>query len=307
MQKVLVTGGAGFVGNHLVNHLLLQGMEVVVLDKAIYKAGYYNNEKAAFIEGDILSANLVYQCLKDVDTCFHLAALASVPACENDWMYSHANNVLGFNTVLNAIKELPHTIKLIYASSSAVYGNNINKPQSESMHVIPSSTYGADKLSNEIYAAVIDNYNNTPSIGLRFFNIYGPGQQATNAYSGVMSQFKKAILTHQPLTIYGDGKQSRDFIYIDDAIDALMLAATTHRKQPGIFNICTGQSVSILKLAELMMQLSQTRVPISFAEKRKSDINYSCGDITRAKKELGFVAKTSINHGIKQFLNCRSS
>jgi UDP-glucose 4-epimerase len=303
MKKALVTGGMGFIGNHLVSHLLSLGIEVLVLEKSIHKPTYCDIHGATIIEGDVLSHELLHECLKEVDTCFHLAALSSVEICNRDWIFSHENNVLAFNGLLEELKRIKHPVKLVYASSAAVYGDSKHLPLSESEHVLPNSTYGADKLSNEIYAEVVRKIYKIPSIGLRLFNVYGPGQLATNRYSSVMTNFKQDIQTEHPLTIYGDGKQIRDFIYIKDVVAAFMLAAQTSNDKSGVFNICSGQGISILALAELMMDLSQKQLPIIYELERVGDLSQSIGDGCLAKKELSFFTSISMQDGLMSFLN----
>lgn len=302
MKKVLVTGGMGFIGNHLVSRLLEMGIEVLVLDKAIHKPTFCDIQKATIIEGDVLSHELVYECLEQVDTCFHLAALSAVAVCRRDWIFSHENNVLAFNGLLEELRRINKSVKLIYASSAAVYGHSRILPSSESEHVVPRSTYGADKLSNEIYAEVIRGLHGIPSIGLRFFNVYGPGQLKSNPYSGVMTSFKLAIGNNQPLTIFGDGKQTRDFIYVKDVVDALILSAETPYEQSGIYNICSGHAISIEELAQMMIRLSNKKPEIVYLDARADDLIHSLGDNRLAKKALHFQAKMPIDTGIDLFL-----
>ncbi|HAU3942047.1 TPA: NAD-dependent epimerase/dehydratase family protein [Legionella pneumophila] len=302
MKKALVTGGMGFIGNHLVKHLLSLGVEVLLLDKSVHKPTYYDIHEATIIEGDVLSHELLHNCLKSVDTCFHLAALSSVAICNRDWIFSHENNVLAFNGLLEELRRIKHPVKLVYASSAAVYGDSEHLPLSESEHVLPNSTYGADKLSNEIYAEVVRKIYGIPSIGLRLFNVYGPGQLASNRYSNVITIFKQAIETEQPLIIYGDGNQIRDFIYINDVIRAFMLAAQTPIEKSGVFNVCSNQSISILELAELMMCLSMKKLPIIYKPKRTGDLTHSVGDGSLAKKELSFSPSVSMKEGLMNFL-----
>ncbi|MBA2651873.1 MAG: NAD-dependent epimerase/dehydratase family protein [Tatlockia sp.] len=302
MKKVLVTGGNGFIGSHLVSHLLSLGKEVLVLDKSIHKPTFCDIHKAQFIEGDILSTGLIHECLKEVDTCFHLAAIASIPICARDWIFSHEINVLAFNGLLEELKNMDRPITLVYASSSAVYGDSKALPLSESERVIPHSTYGGDKLSNEIYAEVMSHLYGIHSIGLRLFNVYGPGQMASSSYSGVITRFKNAIKENQTIKIYGDGKQTRDFIYIDDTVEAFLAAAESATNKSGLFNVCTGRSLSILELANLMMDFMESRVPIIYEKAREGDLYHSVGDGCLAKKELGFNAHTSIETGLTSFL-----
>lgn len=302
MKKVLVTGGDGFIGSNLASRLLSLGVEVLVLDKSIYKPTYCDIHKATLIEGDILSHNLMFECLEQVDTCFHLAALSSLPACSRDWIFSHENNVVAFNGLLEELRRVSHPVKLIYASSCAVYGNSEALPLAESEHVQPSSTYGADKLSNELYARVIAETYRIPSIGLRLFNVYGKGQLELNPYSGVITLFSAALEANQPIRIFGDGHQTRDFIYIDDVIDALIIAGQTPADKSGVYNICRSQSISILDLAHLMMKLLKKDLPIIHEKERLGDLYHSRGDNSLAKKELGFTAKTAIEQGLAKML-----
>lgn len=302
MKKVLVTGGMGFVGNHLVKKLLNENIEVTVIDKSIFRPTYHDISKAHIIEGDLLSKELVLNCLNTVDTCFHLAALSSIAMCNRDWIFSHQNNVMTFNNILEAIRQIKKPIKLIYASSSAVYGNSTVLPLIESLALQPSSTYGVDKLANELYASIMNNIYQIPSIGLRLFNIYGPGQAMDNPYSGVITLFKKALLEKRPLSIYGDGLQTRDFIYIEDVVNAFILAAQTPYPQIGIYNICRGEAISIKDLGCLLMDIMEQPTIIKYEDKRPGDLMHSLGSPDLAQKELAFKAETKIEEGIKRLL-----
>lgn len=302
MENVLVTGGRGFIGSHLVSHLLSLNINVLVLDKSIHKPTFCNIERAKIIEGDVLSHGLLNECLEQVDTCFHLAALSSVPVCARDWIFSHENNVLAFNGLLEELRRVSHPVKLIYSSSAAVYGDSKILPSSEFEHVSPNSTYGADKLSNEIYAEVVNRVYGIPSIGLRLFNVYGPGQLDSNPYSGVITSFKNAINKNQPIRIFGDGKQTRDFVYIKDVVEAFMAAANTPYDKAGVFNVCGGNAISIIELAELMMRLTENRVPVVYEKAREGDLYHSLGDQALAKKELNFIAKIPMESGLNWFL-----
>lgn len=302
MKRALVTGGTGFIGNHLVAKLLSLGIEVDVLDKSIHKPTHHPIDKANLIEGDVLSHNVLRDCLQTVDTCFHLAALSSVPACSRDWIFSHENNVLAFNGLLEELRIADHKIKLIYASSAAVYGNNAKMPLAESEHIVPNSPYGADKLSNEIYAEVMQSMYGLPSIGLRLFNVYGLGQLESNHYCTIMAAFKHALHTNQSLKIYGDGEQSRDFIYVEDIVDAFIAAARSDYEHSGIYNVCRGEAISVNEVVNMMMDISGQKVPLSYEKSAPGDLRASCGDPSLMAKELHFRAKTSIEEGLKKFL-----
>lgn len=302
MAQILVTGGMGFIGNHLTHRLLALGHKVIVIDKSIYKPLYYDILGAEIIEGDILSRELLYDCLQRVDVCFHLAALSSVSLCDKDWIFSHENNVLAFNGLLNELTKITKPVKLIYASSAAVYGLGKHLPFAESEHVVPQSTYGADKLSNELYAKVMEVSHSIKSIGLRLFNVYGPGQLDSSSYSGVITSFKKALLAGENIKIYGDGLQTRDFIYIDDVIQALLLSMESPQNVSGIYNVCTGNSITVGNLANTMIRLTKTNANLEYYPERLGDLKYSTGNPELAKKMLHFNAKITIEDGLTQFL-----
>lgn len=303
MKKALVTGGMGFIGSHLVHALLAKGIEVTVIDKAAYKPTYHRLDGATILEGDVLSHELLHECLKEVDTCFHLAALSSVALCNRDWIFSHEVNVLAFNGLLEEIRRLEKPIRLIYASSAAVYGESMHQPLIESEHVSPNSTYGADKLSNEIYAEVMYRAYGISSVGLRLFNVYGPGQLASNPYTGVMTSFKRAIVSNQSLKIFGDGLQTRDFINIQDVVRAFMIAADYAEKTHcPVFNICSGQGLSIGELAKVMLELSGKDLPIENEAPRQGDMRHALGSPLLAMNALGFRSEISLEQGLKQYL-----
>lgn len=300
MMKAVVTGGQGFIGNHLVAKLLEMGYEVIVLDKAPQKSVYHENKKAVIVDADVQSRDILEQCLNGADLCFHLAAIASVPACSRDWIFSHQNNVMAFNTLLDVLKKQPKKIKLVYASSSAVYGDEASPPLLETARVLPSSNYGVDKFVNELYAQNAARNFGVSSVGLRFFNVFGPGQQENNQYSGVITLFKKAILSGRALTIYGTGEQTRDFIYVEDVVEALIKAARTPASFTGIFNVCRGQALSINALARTMLEIYDAPLDIEYQEARMGDVMHSMGSPEAAQKYLGFVAKTSMEQGLRK-------
>ncbi|VEG90046.1 NAD-dependent epimerase/dehydratase family protein [Legionella spiritensis] len=303
MKKALVTGGMGFIGNHLVSRLLDMGMKVTILDKCIHKPVYKDISAAHIIDGDVLSRELLSHCLHEVDICYHLAAISSIDLCYRDWLFSHENNVRAFNGLLDAIRLQHKPVRLVYASSASVYGNYKQLPLHESLTPSPISTYGADKLSNEIYAQAMQVMADISSIGLRFFNVYGPGQLSSNPYTGVISSFKKAMFRNMPLTIFGDGQQTRDFVYIDDVVDALVLCMKVKHKSAEVLNICSGKGITIESLANMMIKLTNYSHGLQYKEERRGDLRCSVGDVTNAKIHLGFTAKTPIEAGLRYFLD----
>lgn len=303
-KKILITGGAGFIGNHLAYHLSQQGAEVTILDIHANKRGYHALSNAIIIHGDMLDRALLKEQLQQVDVCFHLAAISSTEQCTGDPMHSHNNNVLAFIGLLEEIYALKRPVKLVYASSSAVYGNSQELPLKETSKTNPLSIYGADKLSLELYSNVFHQTLNTHSMGLRLFNVYGPGQGLDNPFSGVISLFKNNLLDNQPLTIFGDGQQTRDFIYVEDVVNAFITAAKTPQETHGVWNICTNHPVSILEVADQLLEVSNKQLPIQFSAKRPADIKHSNGDGAKARLELGFEPKISLARGLEQYWNC---
>jgi UDP-glucose 4-epimerase len=306
VMKILVTGGMGFIGSHLVHHLLKMNHDVVVVDKDIHKPTFHSIAKATIIEADILSNHYMAELLKPVDACVHLAAISSVPLSHRDWLFSHQTNVVGFNQLLDILTyQLPH-IRFIYASSAAVYGATYHTPCQEIACPKPCSHYGVDKLSNELYANVMHQCYHYPSLGLRFFNVFGNGQLRDNPYSGVITCFKQAILDSRPLTINGDGEQIRDFIYVHDVVRAIIQGLHSDSPIHGICNVCTGYEMSLNELAITMQRVLNTSLPIHYTERRIGDPSYSAGDPTLARELLGFQAKFSLEEGMKMFLDEKS-
>ncbi|MFI4962257.1 MAG: NAD-dependent epimerase/dehydratase family protein [Legionellales bacterium] len=307
MKKALVTGGMGFIGGHLVDKLVTMGVEVLVMDKSIYKPTPFSKSSVTVVEADLMSAEILKDCLHQVDTCFHLAAISSLAVCNKDWIFSHQNNVLTFNILLDILRNTKHRVKLVYASSAAVYGNSSLLPLKEDAPIIPASAYGGDKLSNELYAQILASCYGIPSIGLRLFNVYGSGQQESNPYSGVITLFKKVLTEKKPVTIYGSGDQTRDFIYVADVVEGFIKAATTEASLTGVFNICTGQTISIKELALIMMDLLDSKEPIHYASPRIGDLIHSQGCTKQAQSALGFKAKTPIYQGIEAMLKAQNT
>lgn len=297
MKHALVTGGSGFIGTHLVQALRAMNVNVTILDKQPPDTRQ-SLEGCTFVEADILSRETVRECLRNVDTCFHLAAILNVVQCKRDWLFSHLNNVDGFHMVLDAIKSSNRPIKTVYASSCAVYGEITPLPLTEAVMPAPISPYGADKLVNEIYAGMLEKCYGIPSIGLRFFNVYGPLQRDSSPYSGVIAAFRKNLLQGKPLTIYGDGEQLRDFIHVSDVVRALIKAADTPPEFSGVFNVSTGKTTSINQLAHFMMQRFNREVPINYEPRRAEDILLSCGCPKKALDMLQFSAAIDIEQGL---------
>lgn len=296
MPTYLVTGGCGFIGSHLVDALLERGHAVRVLDDL--STGKTDNIKSAaeLTVGDVADARAVAQAMDGVIGCFHLAAVASVERGNRDWLGTHATNLTGAITVLDAARK--SRVPVVYASSAAVYGDPQILPLAETAPTAPLSAYGADKLGCELHARVGGLVHAVPSAGLRFFNVYGPRQDPLSPYSGVISIFCERLLAGEEVVVFGDGAQTRDFVYVGDVVYALLSAMRVASPEALVFNVCTGRSTSLLELVDAIAATLGVMPRITFASPRPGDIQTSLGDPTSARKGLGFSARTSLRDGL---------
>jgi UDP-glucose 4-epimerase len=302
MAKFLVTGGYGFIGSHLIDALLKRGDSVRILDNL--SSGKVENVSGEheFIQGDVGDTDTVQRAMVGVQGCFHLAAVASVELSNQDWSGTHRSNQTGSINVFNAARQKP-TIPVVYASSAAIYGDNCKIPLAENEPQKPLTAYGADKAGSELHARVATLTHGIPTVGLRFFNVFGPRQDPSSPYSGVISIFVDKILRGDGITIFGDGSQTRDFIYISDVIKHLLAAMELKDSQPQVFNVCTGGSITIKTLATHIFKATGRSVGITHKPPRSGDINHSQGDPKQASKKLGVQAQTPFQDGLKIMLN----
>ena len=305
MAEYLVTGGCGFIGSHLVDALLTRGDGVRVLDDL--SSGKRENlaPAARLTVGDVRDAGAVRTAIEGLDGCFHLAAIASVQRGNEDWAGTHAVNLTGAINVFDAARRAKGgaPVPVVYASSAAVYGDVTTMPLSEAGAVRPISAYGADKLGCELHGRVGGLVHGVPNIGLRFFNVFGPRQDPKSPYSGVISIFAGRLVAGQELTVFGDGGQVRDFIYVGDVVGALLAAMAKASDGapevfPEVFNVCTGRETSVLALAKLMSELHGVEPRIAFAPPRTGDIRISIGDPAKAQAGLGHAARESLRDGL---------
>lgn len=299
-RKVLVTGGAGFIGSHLVERLLALGDAVVVLDDLSSGRPANLPDRARLVRGDILDQALLARLLEGADCVFHLAALVSVPECIADWERGHRVNLGGSIALLQAAARAGN-VPVIYASSAAVYGNRSGQACAESDLPLPISPYAADKLAAEHQARAMAEVHGLPSVGLRFFNVYGPRQDAASAYAGVISKFCANRLVDRPHQIFGDGGQSRDFIPVSDVVEGLVLARDSLKDQGGarVYNLCTGRETTLLQLASAIDRVSgRAPLPVHHHPARGGDIRASRGSPDLAARDLGFRAATGIEPGL---------
>ena len=300
MACFLVTGGAGFLGSHLVDALLSQGHLVRVLDDL--SSGHRENlpRQIQFLPGDITDPTTVEEAFEGIDGCFHLAAIASIVRSNREWLRTHEVNLTGTLNILNQARRLRHRreIPIVYASSAAIYGDCGTVPIGEDTPVAPLSAYGADKRACELHARVAGAVHEIPTVGLRFFNLYGPRQDAKSPYSGVIALFADRLKLGEPVEIFGDGEQVRDFTYVGDAVGALDRALGAANTSAPVFNICTGKGTSVRALAEAMAQLYRTDITAYYSPARSGEVRISVGDPRRAAEQLGFRAGTALADGL---------
>jgi UDP-glucose 4-epimerase len=307
-KTYLVTGGCGFIGSNLVDKLLTDGCQVIVLDDLSTGKRSNLSTSAELVIGDIRDKSLVSELMQQVDGCFHLAAIASVERSNQDWVGTHEVNLTGTITIFNAARQGKQgvPIPVVYASSSAVYGDNKNIPFTETSTTNPLTAYAVDKLACELHAQVAWLVFQVPTIGFRFFNIYGPRQNPNSVYSGVISIFLDKISQSQTITIYGDGSQTRDFVYVEDAIRFLTSAMEhliTKNLVHSVFNVGTGQSISINQLSTLIGNLLNKQVEVIHTEPRKGDVHFARGCPLYASQELKQRTEYSLAQGLEKYIS----
>ena len=297
MATYLVTGGCGFIGSHLCKALLSRGDVVRVLDDLSTGSLASLPGDAAFIQGDVTEPQLVLEALAGVDGCFHLAAVASIELSNRDWLRTHRTNLTGAITVFQGAVAAG-AVPVVYASSAAVYGDCPSLPLREGSGRQPLSAYGADKFGCELHARVAGKVHRLRSVGLRLFNVYGPGQNPKSPYSGVISIFCERIRRGEPIEVFGDGRQTRDFIFVADVVTALLRAMDARLSGEFVFNICTGSGTSVLEVARTIASLCGQDLAIRFRAQREGDIGHSYGDPTAAKQALGLGSSTELKIGL---------
>src|SRR6266478_1297238 len=289
--SVLVTGGAGFIGSHIVDAMVERGARVRVVDNL--STGHLRNletvnGKIDFLEGDLADEAVARRAVEDVELVFHEAALPSVPRSVANPRETHLASVEATFNLLLAAKE-KRVRRLVYAASSSAYGDQPTLPKVESMRPEPLSPYAAAKLAGEHYCQVFTRTYNFETICLRYFNVFGPRQDPGSPYSGVISQFIDRLLKGQRPIIYGDGEQTRDFTYVSNAVEANILASESNRGIGKVINIANGEKVSINELFRLIRQiLGRGGIEPDYQPMRTGDILHSLADITLARENLGF-------------------
>jgi nucleoside-diphosphate-sugar epimerase len=306
-SKVLVTGGAGFIGSHLVDKLLAEGFEVWALDN--FSFGQMQNischadeKQFHLVQGDIRDFELVKSVVKDVDVVFHEAALVDTPLSIKNPLLFDEVNVDGTLNLLKASSE-SNVKRFIFASSAAVYGNSEPAKKKEIMLPKPISPYGVSKLAAENYVQVFNEVYGLETVCLRYFNVYGPRQGLTSSYNGVITAFISQLLKKKPPIIHGDGNQTRDFVHVDDVVSANLLALDGENAVSEVFNIASGTAVSVYELAKMLQRItSAERLEPIFAEPRLGDIKHISGDVSKSEELLGFRPKIRLEDGLSRLV-----
>lgn len=299
-MHTLVTGGAGFIGSHIVRALLERGDHVRVLDN--FSTGKRDNLaglNVEIIEADLRDASRVIQACRGVETIFHQAAFVSVPQSMKEPTECFDVNVTGTATLLHAAHKYG-VKRVVFASSTAVYGDSDAFPLVEETPLRPLSPYAASKRVDEIYGQLYVTTFGLEVVGLRYFNVYGPRQRPDSQYAAAVPIFISRLLDGKPVTIFGDGGQTRDLIFVGDVVRANLVAATHPSAAGGVFNICTGVETRIIDLIEILQDLFPSAPAPEFAEPRAGDIYRSIGSPQLARDLLGFHAEVSLEDGLRQ-------
>lgn len=307
LSKVVVTGGAGFIGSHIVDRLLNEGLEVTVIDNLLTgrleNVSHHEGRKDFhLIRGDIRDLDVIGNAVKEADAIFHEAALVSVTRSVENPTLTNGINVAGTLTLLKSSMD-SDVKRFIYASSSSVYGEAKTLPKHEELACQPISPYAVSKLAAENYVKVFHQVYGLETVGLRYFNVYGP-RQTYGPYSGVITIFINRLLTGQQPIIYGDGEQTRDFTNVQDVVEANMLALVKKKAAGHVFNIATGVVTSVNELARMLLDITGRRgLEPAYVNPRPGDIKHSYADISKANEILGYRPKIALREGLVKLVN----
>ncbi len=301
-MKIVITGGAGFIGSHLTEYWLGQQAEVHIIDN--FRSGKRENTalfpQAVLHEADITDRAAVFEIMKNADYVHHLAAMISVPESMEKPLECVDINVNGLINILDAARA--HGVKkVVHSSSAAVYGDNPASPKRIDMRPEPKSPYGITKLDGEYYLQMYQESFGLGTVSLRYFNVFGPRQDPKSQYAAAIPIFVSRALKNEDLIIYGDGEQTRDFVFVKDVVQANIQAATsgTH----GVFNVANGYAISIHELCKLIIETTGSSSRIVFADERPGDIKHSLADISKTREILGFTPQYDLIKGLKQTID----
>ncbi|HLV80983.1 MAG TPA: SDR family oxidoreductase [Chthonomonadaceae bacterium] len=302
MRTALVTGGAGFIGSHLVGRLLERGWRVRVLDD--FSSGSRENllpceDRLEVIEGDTREAAVCQAACRGVEHVFHLAAIASVVASVEDPIASHAVTLGGTLNMLLAARD-QGARRFVFSSSASVYGNAESSPTGEEQPLCPESPYASAKAAGELYCRNFTTLYGLETVVLRYFNVFGPRQSATSSYAAVIPLFVRAAITGCAPIVYGDGRQTRDFVYVENVVAANLRAAEAEGVAGQTFNIAGGQGISLLDLLALLEQVTDRRLQPEFRPARAGEVRHSCANISRARCLLGYEPSVSLTAGLQR-------
>ena len=300
MTHYLITGGAGFIGSNLTHALVERGERVSVIDNFI--TGRRENlhgvlDKITLVDGSINDSDTLRQLLSDVDVVLHQAALPSVPKSLERPMAAHHENLTGTLNLLEACR-LTNTKRIVYASSSSAYGDHDAQVKVESLEGRPKSPYAVQKFGIELYARVYHELFGIETVGLRYFNVFGPRQDPLSQYAAVVPAFVTRMLADQSPVVYGTGEQSRDFTYISNVIDANLLAASAPNVGGQVFNVGCGSSISLLRLIDSVNHALGKDIQPTFEPARRGDVLHSLAGIDKARDHLGYQPSISVKEGL---------
>ena len=302
-KKIIITGGAGFIGSNIAR-TLFEDNEIIILDN--FLSGRLKNitdlvedNFISFVSGSIMDKELLKKTFKNADYIFHLAAIPSISESIEDPFHTSEINVAGTINILYA--SLMNDIKkVIFASSAAIYGNMVDVPNKENMIPYPTSPYAIQKLSGEHYCRIFYEIYGLPTTSLRYYNVYGPNQNPYSDYAAVIPKFINNVIKNESPIIFGDGNQTRDFIFVQDIVEANLLAAENKASNGKSINIATGKAISIGGLAQEIISTAAKTIRPKYVKARKGDIRHSLGDVSLAKEILGFEAKCSLKKGLSE-------
>ncbi|MDI6704190.1 MAG: SDR family oxidoreductase [bacterium] len=302
MSNILVTGGAGFIGSNITERLVMDGHKVRVIDNL--STGRMENisgflDRIEFVEGDIRDLKVVKKVMDGVEFVLHQAALPSVLRSIEDPISTNDVNIRGTLNVLVAAKGAK-VKRLVYASSSSVYGNNLVLPKKEDMKEEPISPYGITKLVGEKYCEVFYHVYGLETISLRYFNVFGKNQDPTSQYSAVIPRFITKMLKEEQPIIYGDGEQSRDFTFVENVVSANLLACFSPNGQGKVFNIACGKRITVNELVKTINEILETNIEPTYTSHRTGDVRHSQAEISKAQEVLGYEPIVDFKEGLKR-------
>ncbi len=302
-MRVVITGGAGFIGSNLAEYWVNNNAEVVIIDNL--RTGFEKNilplKGIEFYKRSITERDFLFEALKGADYVFNLAAMVSVPESVEKPEETYQINIVGLKNLLDASRE-NGVKKLVHSSSAAIYGDDPEMPKVESMKAKPISPYGETKYGGELLCNEYREKFNLETISLRYFNVYGPRQNPFGAYTSVIPIFSLKTLKKEPMVIYGDGEQTRDFVFVKDVVKANVLAATS-KGVNGVFNVANGNTISINTLAGKIKKITGSESEIIYKPVREGDIKHSSASVEKAKRELNFTGSFTLDEGLIQTID----